>query len=316
VSPVASASPECLADWLELKAIASADKNSAIEDLISEIQRSGSTDALVDPEEDDEDVYASDPRSEKAQQVSSDAFAEVERRETACRSFADATLYPFDVGQRYLQLFENGDVSIYTFLLLLSAHGQDAGPKGLSGARLFEEVCTSAVARYLGSPAGRARAVTFGFPRRLLPKNFRTALDQICKDLGENSRCSTPPGTKNQKDAKLDIVAWSHFADRRPGQLIAFGQCATGDHWKEKRTELLPDAWCRAWLTSSPLVLPIRTFFVPHQLEVGLWEETSIYAGIVFDRCRITSLCDEVDPDLIERCAEWSRYVIECGVLG
>ena len=315
--PAASSSPEELADWLELRAIQSADRNSSIQDLVRALRRSGTTDALVDDEDDDDGDggYASDPGSEKVQAAAEGAFSEVEERRAACAPSPDVSGYPFEVADDYLSLSDGGEQHVYLFLLLLSIFGRDAGPGDVPGDDLFDDVCAEALKSYFGGPA-RTTAVVFGFPRRVFPAGFRAAVDQLCRNMGEGGSCRDRPTRKSQKDANLDIVAWRDFPDGRHGKLIGFGQCATGANWQDKVTELLPQQFCQKWLSDFPTVLPIRTFFVPFRIERSRWSDTCIDAGIVFDRCRIAGSLHSPPVDLVRRCRKWVQHVVKNSMSG
>jgi hypothetical protein len=318
----ASSSCEDLADWLKLQALGDASHTSSVTDLARELHRSGTLETLDETEEssegDEEGMrieYASDPRSERSEAICSDAFNEVERRRDACVGGLGVSAYPFAIQERSISLEREGARTVYTFLLLLSVHGKDAGPKGVNAAKLFEEVCAAASRVYLGGPRAVARAMVFGHPRSGPPKSFRDAVDTLCKELGEGEGCRSVRAVEEKKDAKLDLVAWRPFSDRRPSQLITFGQCATGRQWREKQTELQPKTWCALWLNRTLYVDPVKTFFVPHQLEESTWEETSRFAGIVLDRCRIVSLCSEIDDPIKKQCAVWSEHVLRAGAV-
>ncbi len=314
--PTVSSPPEELADWLELQAVQSGDRNSSIQDLVRALRRSGTTDALVEDEEEDEDGgYASDPGSEKTQAAAEGAFSEVEERRSACVPSPGMSRYPFEVADGYLSLSDGDEQHVYLFLLLLSIFGRDAGPAGVRGDDLFDDVCAEALKWYFGGPPPTT-AVVFGFPRRVLPAGFRAAVDQLCRDIGEGGSCRDRPTRKSQKDAKLDIVAWRDFPDGRHGKLIGFGQCATGANWPDKVTELLPLQFCQKWLRDLPTVLPIRAFFVPFRIERSRWSDTCIDAGIVFDRCRIAGSLHSPPLDLVRRCRKWVRHVVEQSMSG
>jgi hypothetical protein len=307
--PEASAPREFIADWLELRTITETERSTSYRDLIRDYKIGGVIDALDEWEEGD-DI---DSDEDAACEVLADkVFNEISERQTACGG--PGGVYPFEVGSNLVQGRPDAESSIYMFLALLSRFGKDAGPKGTSGAKIFEDVCARAAAVYLGAAdSPNVHSHVFGFPRRVLPTGFRPALDKLCADLGEGighrpEREETP----DQKDAKLDIVVWREFEDRRPGKLIAFGQCATGNDWKQKISELPPTKdWWTVWLRDRAYAWPIRLFFIPHRIEFKHWLSVHAYGGILFDRCRIAQLAARLDPEVEQSCIQWSEHVLQ-----
>jgi len=235
---------------------------------------------------------------------------ELDDRSRAC---GPTGVYPFDITENTLALRQDGDSSLYTFLALLSWYGKDAGPSGTNGERLFEDVCAKAAEGYLGSPHSCVKSVVFGFPRRVLPSGFAGALDVLCNELGEGQGHRTDRETlPDQKDAKLDIVAWRFFEDRREGKIVAFGQCATGHDWEAKATELPhPLQWCSHWMLDNLVVEPVRSFFVPHRIDRAEWTHKSRLAGILYDRCRIASVASSINGSLKADLVAWSSHVLQ-----
>lgn len=308
--PPASAEPTAHADWLELRALAGDDRNSSIQDLVHAIRRSGTTDMLRDDlDEDAEGGYSSDVGMEESQRVAEAAFAEIEDRLNACGSDGG---YPFKVAKNYLELKPGAESAPYVFLLLLTQYGHQAGPAGLGGDRLFEDLCTAAAKDHFDGRRGGGDAVAFGFPRRVLPASFGAAIDKLCSTLGEGGCHRDSPKSKNQKDARLDVVAWRNFADRRPGKVVGFGQCATGHTaWREKATHLNPNAFCNKWLRDMPLVDPVRMFFVPWRVHLPDWSHLCYDGGLVFDRCRIVQHSATLDHGLEKNCKRWGTKVVK-----
>lgn len=306
--PAASSPPEKIADWLELRSLHTTDQGTSFRDVIRFYKMGGVVDSL-DEYEDGADLDFDE--DEECESLAEALFAEVADRERSCGIGTGA--YPFELDGNVVQSRPGIEETIYAFMALLSKFGKDAGPEVGLGAKLFEDVCAKAAEVYLGGYSEDVRSHVFGFPRRVMQPGFRDAIDQLCQDLGEGV-CHHPsrPLAPDQKDAKLDIVAWREFADRRPGKLIVFGQCATGQDWTQKITEL-PDTvdWCSWWMADRPLVWPIRLFFVPHRIEYDRWPYTNITGGIFFDRCRIAHLTADIDTNIAQRCAEWSDYVLK-----
>jgi len=293
--------PEEKADWVELYALKDDDGNASFADLISALGLSGTADAIE--EEDDEGPLEELTDEDHYEGAAEAAFQEITDRVDACRGVKDG--YPFALTNNAVLRRNDSIGSVYCFLLMLSRFGHKAG--GSEGAKLFEELCAEAAKSYFGIDKTHVRSSVFGFPRRVGPAGFARALDALCCELGEGRGARQRPNSADQKDAKLDVVAWRSFADGRQGKLIAFGQCATGTDWKNKTTELgQPMDWCRLWMQDTPAVPPIRMFFVPHRISETVWFQTCVNGGILFDRCRIVQHSESVPEDLREQLAEWS----------
>lgn len=306
--PPATASSLEHADWLELNALLREEQSSSIHDLVREIRRSGSTDALGDLEEEE---YSSDTGSEESMRVAVDAFSEIEDRLSAC----GARAYPFSVSEGYFEVMEHWQSSIYTVLLMLSFFGHDAGPKGLKGSKLFEEICAIAAKSYFGGLHTHIGALVFGWPRKKgLPRRFDRAIAHLCRELGEGGRFR-PNYTEEysqKKDDGLDIVVWRNFEDNKQGKIVGFGQCATGKQWDSKTGELNVREFCNQWMSVQPVVKPTKMFFIPGRVEDRKWCEMCARGGILFDRCRIAYHANNIiGPELRDDCTRWVKHVLE-----
>jgi hypothetical protein len=306
-NPAASDDVVRHADWLEAQALASAEGRASLEDLVGEIRRGGSVDALG--EEDEEgDEERDDRGSSTSQRIAHDAFAEIQNRALFCRD-----RYPFAVSQGLLTLKNEPQKKVYTLLLLMSAKAPTAGHQGTSA--LFERICSDAAEQYLGGSAKGAKAMRFGTPRRQPIRMFRDAVDHLCTELGEGG--GSPEKKRRSErdhsgDGGLDVVAWKHFPDRRAGKLIAFGQCAAGESgWDSKLDELDGIKFVKKFMREPLTVDPIRFFFVPRYIERRRWRNASIDGGIVFDRGRIAALMTRRDDDLMEDCEKTAKRLLK-----
>jgi len=305
--PEATAPPEYHADFLELCTLRSEKRSFSAQEYIRDLRIGNAAETIADANDDDADL---DGDEEAEEDLAQQAFDELDER---LRNLGPSSgQYPFEVASNTVALRDGGDESLYTFLALLSWFGKDAGPEGMDGEKIFEDVCARAAHAYLGGTGGRVTSVVFGFPRRVLPKGFASALDSLCKSMGEGGghrkgRAKLP----DQKDGKLDIVSWIEFHDRRQGKLISFGQCATGRNWDKKISDLPPpDRWCGYWMADTPTALPVRSFFVPHRIDRDSWSYSSFFGGILYDRCRIASLASGGDEPLRIQWVEWSAHVL------
>jgi hypothetical protein len=300
-SPLMSDEPRELLDHLEICSLTDSDRNASAAELRSDLGLSGSIDAL-DVNED----YTT-TQSEQIEGVVDAVLTEAESRFKGCGE----NHYPFALRRRVLLGRDEDFSKVYTFLLLLSAYGEGAISK-INAAKLFEDVCAHAAQVYFGSHDEPASSFVFGFPRRVGPKDFVGAVEELChQKICEGTPDKKFPGITSNKDAGLDIVTWKPFADGRSSKLIAFGQCATGANWWEKRHELQPAEWCRTWLLKTPQVYPVKMFFIPHSVSDVEWAALGYQAGIIFDRLRTTHYAEKSLPEpLRQQLKAWCQAVV------
>ena len=313
-SPVSTTSPSKLADWMELKALHSDDRNASWQDLVAELRRDKSLDAL--PREEDI-LEFSDSGDEVSPVIVDDTFFEMEDR------FVSAGLgYPFIVNNqdrdRYIELRSSMNIgtSTYLFLLLLSYFGVDAAKLAqIYPERDFEEISLVAAKSYFGCNSHDG-SYLFAFPRRTDEINFTEAVEELSRQLNEGRGAGDDPMASRQKDAHLDLVVWHGFSDRRAGQIIAFGQCTTAKNWRDKVHDLpSPIDWCRLWMLDTPTVSPVRMLFFPHRPDYDEWRGASILGGVLFDRCRISYHTPIIPDDLATRCSRWVDAVIKGNII-
>lgn len=247
-----------------------------------------------------------DRGGETIEPVAESAFQEIEDRGIGC-----AGAYPFELGPSHLELRGGSQGSVYLFLLLLSFFGRNAAPEGMNAAQLFEEISAVALGNYLGGMENGVQTLQFGFPRRIAPPGFKAAVKDLCERIGEGEGPRDRPALSDQKDASLDLLAWRPFPDGRRSTVMTWGQCATGNDWRDKLTEMDPDSWCGLWLRERPAVIPLRAFFVPRRVELKRWDGAVFQGGVLFDRCRIAAFADPLPRDLRRECREFTQHVIK-----
>jgi hypothetical protein len=260
-----------LADWVELSALLSGDRNVSMGDLSSVL----STGSILDAEDEDAEAALRETIEQRVLGV----FNEIETRATAA-----AEAYPFTLESTGVVTtrIDADQFSAYTFCLCLSYAPGKPRIGHLYPYRMFEDLAVVAARNFIG---GEAEAVRFASPRRDLPKAFTPALTHVCTMMAEGS--TRVRQQRASKDAKLDVVAWRHFPDRLPGKLLLFGQCAAGDEWENKLGELQPDNFCGAWLSEQPASQRVKAFFIPHRVDKADWEDAARHGGLLFDRCRL-----------------------------
>ena len=285
-----------LADWLEITALISGDRNSSRGDLEGALRRA----SLFERE-------GNDGIQGKVLEV----FRELEDRVTAAK-----TAYPFILEGSVLRVKENWeDLPFYVFCLCLSYFGaeQKRGSKAFP-RRWFEHISRDALSQYLGGESLR-----FGSPRlkKEIPVGFKDAMNYVCKRLKEGEGYKDG-GLPDRKDDAVDIIAWRHFPDELPGKLIVFGNCATERDWEgAKKTELTPFAFCSDWMIDTPKCDIVKSLFIPHRVERKRLLSHLKRAGIIFDRCRVSywaSFCGPISRQASEKrlfdyrvLAKWSH---------
>lgn len=234
-----------------------------------------------------------------------EAFQEVDHRREACSGG-----YPFSTGEHGYtlassQVGQDSRGIVYKFLLLAARlkMNENRVHAGIDGTQLFEELSAEVAREYLGD---RAESVVFGTATG--SSDFPGKVDDLCRRIGEGicflNRDEAAP-TAN--DGKLDVVVWKQFSDGLPGKIIGFGQCKTGTAWKGSLAQLQPDSFCHKWLHSSPVVTPVRMFFVSEAISRVHWHSMCSDAGLVLDRCRIIDYCKGVDSGILAQVQKWSE---------
>jgi hypothetical protein len=275
-----------LADWMELYALDSGDKNSSAGDLQRELVK----------------LHNFDVAEEKAAEVV---------RELELRELSAGDAYPFELMfGRVLQARDGWEDRVgYLFCLCLSYFGW----KIVAGAPvnpwfLFEDLSAVAAREYVNG-----EVLQFGTRHaRVDDASFAAAVNQLCVRFGEGQGFRPRPGARPQDD-KVDLIAWRHFPDQLSSKLVIFGQCAAGSNFKTKVSELDPDAFWKLWVSEAPVTNPLaKSFFIPHRLTSEEWEYVATYAGILFDRCRIAYWAwrDNRAVRADQRYTQWLRTVL------
>lgn len=286
-----------LADFVELvtwqNGLASAVELTQLLGRLDEVDYSDGV-----PEEDDVDV-----RVEVA-------FEEMERRDEACSGG-----YPFVVvnrgrAVRFKTCGPHERHAVYKYLLLATRLNMNRNRRQgrLDGTELFEELAAESAKCYLGD---RSETLVFGTAVR---GGFGAKVENLCLRVGEGDGFERR-GAGTPQDGRLDIVAWTPFSDKQPGQLILFGQCKTGTNYKAHLAQLQPDAFCNKWLRSQPVVMPMRTFFVAEALPRARWRDDAVDAGLLFDRCRIVDFSDRAKADVLARVEDWTGKAAQAAKL-
>jgi len=183
----------------------------------------------------------------------------------------------------------------YSFLLLASLHHHypKLRPPKYSqriheAAELFERLSAIALGAYVSGEVERFAEIR----RPPVPRFFGEALMYLSECSGESVGAGLYV-TGDEKDDGVDLLAWRPFPDRRPGQLMLFGQCAIGLDWNDKFGDLIENHW-RGHMFWH--VYPGKAFMVPFHHEEGeLWRRSCGAGGIIFDRLRLAAMVGTED---------------------
>lgn len=297
--PSAKAGLHELADFAELLAW----KNGSVSsrEIVAFLGREGESDPNCGCEDsDDENVDALD-----------EVMNEVERRQAACRNG-----YPYQLDERgnvlhYVPADEGHHALLYGYLLLSTRLNMTTtrSHAGIDGSTLLEEVSAEALRQYLG-PRDRALSMVFGTAAG--SADFPGKVATLCNALKEGGGFRAyDTGAVHANDDKLDVVAWSPFADQSPSQIIVFGQCKTGTAWSEKLCQLQPDAFTKKWIDRPFLFDPLRAFCISEAADRSRWGGYAAEGGLLFDRCRLVDCCDALDPSLCKRMKKWCNAALK-----
>jgi len=185
----------------------------------------------------------------------------------------------------------------YLACLIMAIFGAENGSQGTS--KLFERLVCQAIQKYLSG-----EAVVFGWP---VIKGEKTSIRDRIIDLSIrlNERYVESPAER-YKDRGVDVVAWKPFLEKppRPSQVVILLQCAAGQGWRSKTSDLPLRAWEQYIHWSCN---PIKAFAVPYIISKRDWHDVSKEGGILFDRVRIVNLiCTAtVDKMLYKELASW-----------
>lgn len=237
-----------------------------------------------------------------------EALSEIEERNTKSNNN-----YPFISYDNVIKLKEDVNaltLDIYTFLLLATRENMNANKvaNGLDGTALFEKLCAEVLHSYFGE---KSEAFVFGTGGG--NQSFQAKVEDFLNRLKEGLMFRRPDGDRgNQKDGKIDVVAFIPFADTNKGQFVAFGQCKTGTNWKGIATQLNPKSFCDSYITPAIGFTPIVVYMVSESFFED-WENTARNTGgILFDRSRIMNyLPAEISVELLNDIRSWNAGVLE-----
>lgn len=270
------------ADYLELSAFFSPEKQSLSQDIVDTLELAA-----------DEDFNGVEDELQRREEAASGAVGRIVRRG---RYLRDA--YPFTVD-------ESGDVisfggvddnlgrAAYMLSLVLShlhsvsdvftdaaLHPSEAEVRQLRN--FFQYFATAALAAEVGGPAW-----SFGHPR---PDGtgFLAKLKEIWMTLRDGVIEVDPSAPDRPKDDQIDVFAWREQKDGLPGFLLAAAQVATGRNWKEKSVKChINGPFNARWFGQTPVTMMVPYHIVPFALADRTFRDDVLVLGNVLHRTRM-----------------------------
>ncbi len=300
---------EELADWVEISCFFRADRSVSKEDLVRSLVREGGN------------------RFERtAREKATSAFDELETRSDSIGNTIGCSpiaVYPFDVDGDVLRLkvdpFADERAGLlYVFLLAVTRASMEASTrrlKRIDPTHLFEEVCADSLCQFWGGKSALADVLVAGTSNRgaaTVGRRFPIIVDTLAGHLKEGGGWKPGARSPGAGDGGLDLAVWRRFHDGRPGSLVGFAQCKTGDHWQDHLGTKNPLSFCHKYFQRPLVITPMPIYMVPCRVSVEEWSDViRRHSGILFDRCRIANYGTHISPETTEKCAAWTVAAIE-----
>lgn len=199
-------------------------------------------------------------------------------------------LYPFEVVGS--QVRHRGQaLGWYEFMLACSFQKDISSRPFNRMPQIFERASSILSQGLLGSGAG---SIHVGHPRDAEIARFRQGYEKLHALTGAwpwKPDDDLPMEGPQTGDEGLDFVAWMAAGAARPGHIFLIGQCACGDQWEEKLTELQTKR-IGSWTGNGEgwAVEPIRLFTTSHVLAQGYFGKVQKTSGLIMDRIRLCEL--------------------------
>ena len=283
------------ADYLELKAIFSKEKESFSQDIIDALDFAA-----------DSELADVDAEMKNREEVADGAVARM-----ASRKRVLAATYPFELDDRgdvISFVVEELDLGQTAYLLSLLLSNLRAVSPMLDGSEMhpsdqdvralrqwFQYFATAALAAEIGGPAW-----SFGFPR---PDGtgFIGKLTEIWGVLKDGSVEAHASAPRNPMDGGIDVFAWREQRDGLPGFLLAAAQVATGKDWKDKSiVSHIDGVFPGRWFERPPVTRMVPYHVIPFARPDDEFPDDVRVLGNVLHRLRVPHRVSEA-VDLAQR---------------
>lgn len=199
-------------------------------------------------------------------------------------------LYPFLIVDNQVR-HSGRPLGWYEFMLACSVQ-KDISSKPFNRMPQIFERASSVLSEGLLGPG--AQSLHVGQPRDPEIKGFKAGYERLNELTGEwpwKPADGLPSNGLTTGDDGLDFVAWISAGASRRGHIYLVGQCACGDAWTSKLTELQLKT-IGAWTGGGEgwAVDPIRLFSTSHVLACGWFIKDQKASGLILDRLRLCLL--------------------------
>lgn len=304
------------ADYLELKAVLSPDRQSFSEDIVDALEMAADREFRdVDEEMETREAVATGAvtRMSSRKRALGEAYPFVIDEPGSTISLVDA---PCDLGQiAYLVSLVLSNLS--TITPLLSRTDLYPSKEEISALRrYFQYFATAALAAEVGGPAW-----SFGYPR---PDGsaFLSKLTDIWRTLRDGVVSPDPSAPAFPKDDKVDVFAWRAQSDGLPGFLLAVAQVATGKDWKDKSIKGdVKEVFPKRWFSPVPVTNWMAYHVIPFARADQQFRDDVLLLGNVLHRIRVPKRVREAAAlakcglvieafDQLDAAADWvARYL-------
>jgi len=308
-----------LADWVEAGTLFRDDRSVSNEDLVRALVRED----IGDGDEEYEEDLPATKAGDAARLTASRVFMELGDRQNAIGREQDSSLvpaYPFELDGDVLRLrADPGDCSqtelLYLFLLAVTRASMESISRSLAGINptlLFERLCGDVLREFWKGGDAFSDSFIVGTSHHASERRrFPQLIGDLCERLREGGGWKDGARSPRAGDGGLDLVVWRRFSDRRPGSLVGFAQCKTGDHWRDHLGRHNPRSVCGRFLRQSLAIDPIAIYMVPCRVDREDWENSlREHRGLLFDRVRIAQYGVSVSDESIRQCRRWFEAAV------
>lgn len=210
-------------------------------------------------------------------------------------------VYPFSLRGNQLA-YKRSETLVYEFCLAVSLAPSLKEGDFTQLPRAFERLVRDILICFLGAGSEGVRTGWPGDDFDERPTKFKDVIGWLHKLTGEfhwNPDPGLPddPAHQDVKEEGVDVVVWKKIPDDRPGKLFLLCQCACGDDWVGKFSDIDPPlAKLSRWMKPVCWAPPIRVFSTPRHIpNDAYFGQVNREAGLTWDRIRLTLIAETKD---------------------